>query len=160
MLAHVISKLSVILPAVMSSRNPPPVKLLPVVRVGYLIYFTAGAFGYLTLLCAYLKKARGYPALLLLPREYDPAYELVLLFVLSAVTAFAAQNHLARRLLNSLLVSAGFAMIALSHLMLVMAKIMPLMLMLAGIVRLAGFSSLLAMLMRVERLTVQGEAQK
>ncbi|RLG51983.1 MAG: hypothetical protein DRN96_03960 [Thermoproteota archaeon] len=161
MLVHVASKLSVILPALRSPRPPPPVKFVPVVRVGYLIYFAAGMVGYSILLYAYLKKARGFSSLLLLlPREYDPAYELLLLFILSAVTAFSVQNYLTRRSLNSLMVSAGFMLIAISHLLLVMTRAGPIMLMLAGVVRLAGFSSFLAMVVRVERLAGQRKAQE
>ncbi|HDI86521.1 MAG TPA: hypothetical protein ENF83_03860 [Candidatus Korarchaeota archaeon] len=156
MLVHGAIKVRIAL-AVLSGVPVPPAKRLPLVRLGYTLAFATELAAYALILLATIKKpssqeleATLVPPLAAPLLEYDFRSEalLAVLALLIAVKAGIGYSQGESRLAG--LVSLGFALLAVGHLLLVFGG--PLKLIAADVARLLGFACLLWMVVKVSRV--------
>lgn len=129
---------------------------VPLLNLGYLIYFITELAAYSLLIYGYLQQTRVLasslsPAVLPFLIEYNPVSEMVIFCLTAFVTAQCAVNYSVKRKGSLLLVLVGFTLITLSHVFFSMARASGLLFLTAHILQLAGFISLLAMLLKVSR---------
>jgi len=154
MLIHGAIKVRVAL-AVLSGAPVPPARRLPLVRLGYTVAFATELAAYALILLSTVRRPPSVEAALLPPMvapliEYDFRSE-ALLAVLTLIIAFRSglsYSHGESRLAG--LVSLGFALLTVAHLLLVFGG--PLKLITADVARLLGYACLLWMVVRVERV--------
>lgn len=155
MLLHGGIKVKIAL-AVLSGVKTPPARMMPEVRIGYVIAFATQFAAYILILIAMLAGEGKLEESLLIPPlaipliEYDARTEglLALLTALIAVRAGLSYSESDSRW--TALVTASFALLALSHALLVFGG--PRLLVTADISRLLGFACLLWMLVGVSRV--------
>lgn len=154
MLVHGAIKVRIAL-AVLSGVPVPPAKRLPLVRLGYTVAFATELAAYALILLATIKKPSSLEAALVPPLaapllEYDFRSEalLAILALLISVKAGVGYSQGESRLAG--LVSLGFALLAVGHLLLVFGG--PLKLIAADVARLLGFACLLWMVVEVSRV--------
>ncbi len=154
MLVHGAIKVRIAL-AVLSGVPVPPAKRLPLVRLGYTLAFATELAAYTLILLATIKKPSSLEATLVPPLaapllEYDFRSEVLLavLALLIAVKTGIGYSQGESRLAG--LVSLGFALLAVGHLLLVFGG--PLKLIAADVARLLGFACLLWMVVEVSRV--------
>jgi len=118
---------------------------------GYWIYYLSSFTAYVLFVLMYLAEDLGVP--ILIPPWYKgfPYFHITSFFLLSYVVFRNATNYAIKRNKNSFLVTLGFALIAGYHFLLFFTSFSKIMYVLAHLSLLAGFISLLAMLVRVTR---------
>lgn len=130
---------------------------VPLLNFGYLIYFLSELAAYSLLIYAYLQQTRtlassslslaAFPILI----EYNPVPEVIIFCLTAFITAQCAVNYSVKRKSSLLLVLVGFTLITLSHVLFPLARASGMLFLTAHILQLAGFASLLAMLLKVSK---------
>jgi len=137
---------------VKGARLPPPLKI-PLISASYTICLLAQIAAYSILFYAYTRKSKwlAQTPLVIFLREYEPISQIFAFFLAALVTAHTAVNYQVRRELNSLLVFSGFLLISLGHFFFFLCPVSMMFFILASISQLAGYLSLLTMLLRVRK---------
>jgi len=126
-------------------------------RLGYTIDFLAQLVAYTILVVVYVQQTRtwsGQIAVAALPialLESNPFTELILIFLLTYISAQTAINYNISRTTNSLLVFGAFASLALAHVFFLLFTVAPIFFPFAHISQLFGCFLLLGMLFRVNQ---------
>lgn len=151
---------------------------LALTLVGYMIYFITQLLAYSLLIYAYVSQAKSgttpsaslvliaTPGLVALQAtqdsvirlfaplvEYHPISEIVLLFLVLYITVQTSINYSATKDRNAFLVFLGFLLLTFSHLLFLLMPFSALLFVLGHMLQLLGFISLLAMLLRVTKIT-------
>ncbi len=119
---------------------------------GYWIYYITSLIGYGLLTMIYLpEKAKFAPLLIPVWSRGFPYFQILSFFLLSYVVFRSAANFVTKKNLNTFLVFAAFGAIALYHLLLFFTSFGKIIYVVAHFSLLAGFLSLLVMLLRVRK---------
>ena len=119
---------------------------------GYWIYYATSLIGYGILSLIYLpEKKKFFPLLIPVWFKGFPYFQIVSFFVLSYIVFRSAVNFATKKNLNTFLVFAAFGAIALYHLLLFFTFFGKIVYVVAHFSLLAGFLSLLIMLLRVRK---------
>lgn len=133
---------------------------VPLLNFGYLIYFLSELAAYSLLIYAYLQQTRVLASSSLSPAafatfpfliEYNPVSEVIIFCLTAFITAQCAVNYSVKRKRSLFLVLVGFTLITLSHVLFPLARAAGILFLTAHILQLAGFASLLAMLLKVSK---------
>jgi len=119
---------------------------------GYWIYYAASLVGYALLTMIYLpEKAKFLPLLIPVWTKGFPYFQILSFFLLSYITFRSVINFVKKKNLNTFLVFLAFGGIALYHLLLFFTFFGKIIYVVAHFSLLAGFVSLLIMLLRVRK---------
>ncbi len=124
------------------------------VSTASLIYGAMRTASYALFVLAYITRAGGEPKLetaIIAPIILNPYFEFIEVALLIYVVAQSAINFIELKNANSLLIFSGFTLILISHLAFMYSIIMKPVYVLAHILQLLGFTSMLIMLLRVGR---------
>lgn len=118
---------------------------------GFWIYYGASLLGYILLILAYLPERKMFPIMLPVWFKGFPYFHLSSFFLLSFVIFKGVTNFISKKNMDSFLVMFAFAAIGLFHILLFLSSFSKLVYVIAHISLILGFSSLLLMLVRVNR---------
>ena len=130
--------------------------LFDVADFGYWIYFLSSMLAYILLIKTYSTKLSEKFAIgFLITSNYYVYFNILLLFLISFVAFKTVANYFSRKSADSALVAAGFVLIALYHGLQLFTFADKIVYVLANISLVAGFLSLLIMLIRVNRYALK-----
>jgi len=134
-------------------KHPSAIRLI--LMVGNWILSIAEIVAFSLLVYVYIKQSflsvGGFVFAPLIFKAYNPIAEMILIFLLGYITIQALTNYSIRKETNSMLVFLGFILMLISHIFFFLTSIWALSYILAHTFQLAGFLSLLTMLIRVNK---------
>jgi len=128
--------------------------LYGVVNYGFIVYYTLSLAAYILLTVMYLPRSfrdRLFAAYMPLWYLDFTEFHIVSAILVGYITLMNFANFMKKRKIDSLLVLIAFAMIELSHVMMMLTQFDAVLYLVAHAFLAAGFTSLLAMLIRVSR---------
>lgn len=125
--------------------------LFDVADMGYWVYFLSSLLAYAMLLKSYGGLDQKFAIGFLITFNYYTYFNIILFFLISLVAFKAAANWLSRKSVESGLVAAGFILIAAYHGLQLFTFVDKVVYVLSNLALVAGFLSLLIMLLKVEK---------